>query len=138
MTSSNRTRPLSPHLSIWRWGPHMAVSILHRVTGSGMATVGAVLLVWWLVAAASGEAAYGGFIDTFTVKSGGLNILGYLFGIGLTLSLFQHMGSGIRHLVMDTGANFELKSNKMSAQLTWGFSILMTVIFWVVLLAGKN
>ena len=55
MSSSNRTRPLSPHLTIWRWGPHMAVSILHRATGSGMATVGAILLVWWLVALASGE-----------------------------------------------------------------------------------
>jgi len=137
MSSSNRTRPLSPHLTIWKWGPHMAVSILHRVTGSGMATVGAILLVWWLVSLASGPDAYARFVDTFTVSSGELNILGYLFGIGLTLSLFQHMGSGIRHLVMDTGANYELKSNKMSAQLTWGFSIIMTLIFWVALLAGK-
>lgn len=137
MSSSNRTRPLSPHLTIWKWGPHMAVSILHRVTGSGMATVGAILLVWWLVSLASGPDAYARFVDTFTVSSGELNILGYLFGIGLTLSLFQHMGSGIRHLVMDTGANYELKGNKMSAQLTWGFSIIMTLIFWVALLAGK-
>ena len=138
MSSSNRTRPLSPHLTIWKWGPHMAVSILHRVTGSGMATVGAILLVWWLVAMASGAEAYANFVDVFTVSSGGLNIIGYLVGIGLTYSVFQHMASGIRHLVMDTGANFELNSNKMSAQLTWGFAILMTVIFWVVLLVGKN
>ena len=39
-------RPLSPHLSIWKWGPHMLVSILHRVTGSGMATVGLAVLLW--------------------------------------------------------------------------------------------
>lgn len=138
MSSSNRNRPLSPHLTIWRWGPHMAVSIIHRVTGSGMATVGAILLVWWLVAAATGEEAYAGFLDTFTVQTGGLNILGYIVGIGLTLSVFQHMASGIRHLVMDTGANFELHGNKLSAQLTWGFSILMTLTFWVALLAGRN
>ena len=138
MSSSNRNRPLSPHLTIWRWGPHMAVSIIHRVTGSGMATVGAILLVWWLVALASGPDAYAVFRDTFTYEAGGLNILGYLFGIGLTLTLFQHMASGIRHLVMDTGANFELKGNKLSAQLTWGFSILMTVVFWVALMVGKN
>ena len=138
MSNSNRTRPLSPHLTIWRWGPHMTVSILHRVTGSGMATVGAMLMVWWLVAAASGEAAYAGFLDTFTVKSGGLNILGYLFGIGLTYSLFQHMGTGIRHFLMDTGANYELKSNKLSANLTWIFGIVMTVLFWAVLLMGGN
>ncbi|NNM76618.1 succinate dehydrogenase, cytochrome b556 subunit [Sphingomonas sp. ID1715] len=138
MSSSNRTRPLSPHLTIWRWGPHMAVSIMHRVTGSGMATVGAILLVWWLVALASGPDAYASFQDVFTYQSGGLNALGYLFGIGLTLTLFQHMASGIRHLVMDTGANFELKGNKRSAQLTWAFSIVMTLIFWVALLVGKN
>lgn len=138
MSSSNRTRPLSPHLTIWKWGPHMTVSILHRVTGSGLSTVGAVLLVWWLVALASGPDAYSGFLDTFTYQSGELNALGYLFAIGLTLTLFQHMGSGIRHLVMDTGANFELKGNKRSAMLTWVFSIVMTLIFWAVLLVGKN
>ena len=138
MSSSNRTRPLSPHLTIWKWGPHMAVSIIHRVTGSGMATVGAILLVWWLVALASGPDAYESFRDVFTYEAGGLNILGYLFGIGLTLTLFQHMASGIRHLVMDTGANFELKSNKRSAQLTWVFSVVMTLVFWAALLVGKN
>lgn len=115
----------------------MAVSIMHRVAGSGLATVGAVLLVWWLVALATGPEAYAGFVDTFTYEEGGLNILGYLFGIGLTLVLFQHMASGIRHLVLDTGANYELKGNKLSAQLTWGFSILMTLVFWVWQLAGK-
>jgi succinate dehydrogenase / fumarate reductase cytochrome b subunit len=136
--SSNRQRPLSPHLSIWRWGPGMATSILHRVTGSGMATVGAVLLVWWLAAAASGDAAYDGFIDTFTYKAGGLNILGYLFGIGLTLTFFQHMGSGIRHFFLDVGANYELKANKMSAQATWAFAILLTILFWGYLLGVKG
>jgi succinate dehydrogenase / fumarate reductase, cytochrome b subunit len=138
MSSSNRTRPLSPHLTIWRWGPHMAVSIMHRVTGSGMATVGAILLVWWLAAAASGEAAYARFIDMFTKSTGELNILGYLVGIGLSLVFFQHMASGVRHLVMDVGANFELKSNKRSAQLTWVFSVVATALFWAYLLGVKG
>lgn len=138
MSSSNRTRPLSPHLTIWRWGPHMAVSIMHRVTGSGMATVGAILLVWWLVAAASGEAAYGRFIGMFTTDTGSPNFFGYLFGIGLTLVFFQHMASGVRHLVMDVGANFELKSNKRSAQLTWVFSVVATILFWAYLLGVKG
>lgn len=138
MSSSNRTRPLSPHLTIWRWGPHMAVSIIHRVAGTGLATVGAILLVWWLVALASGEAAYAGFVDTFTYQDGGLNALGWLFGIGLTLTLFQHMASGVRHFFLDVGANYELKGNKLSAQATWVFSIAATIIFWVILLAGKN
>ncbi|HYZ49182.1 MAG TPA: succinate dehydrogenase, cytochrome b556 subunit [Sphingomonas sp.] len=138
MSSSNRTRPLSPHLTIWRWGPHMAVSILHRVTGSGMATVGAVLLVWWLAAMASGEAAYNGFLDVFTYHSGKLNALGYLFGIGLTATLFQHMGSGLRHFVLDTGAGYELKANKLSAQLTWVFAIVMTIIVWGYIIGVKG
>ena len=138
MSSSNRTRPLSQHLTIWRWGPHMAVSIMHRVTGSGMATVGAILLVWWLVAAASGEAAYGRFIGMFTTDTGSPNFFGYLFGIGLTLVFFQHMASGVRHLVMDVGANFELKSNKRSAQLTWAFSVVATILFWAYLLGVKG
>lgn len=138
MSSSKRTRPLSPHLGIYHWGPHMTVSILHRVTGGGLATVGAILLVWWLVAAGSGEAAYNGFLDTFTVKSGALNILGYVFGIGLTLTLFQHMGSGIRHLVTDTGANYELKGNRRSARLTWVFAIVMTIIVWGYIIGVKG
>lgn len=130
----NAARPLSPHLGIWKWGPSMAVSIVHRVTGSGMATVGTVLFVWWLVALASGPAAYAAFIDLFTYHSGDLNAAGYLFGIGLTLAFFQHMASGVRHLFMDAGANFELKGNKTSALATFAFSILATAAFWIVLL----
>ena len=89
----------------------MAVSIVHRATGSGMATVGTILLVWWLSAMASGPAAYAAFLDLFTLKSGALNIAGYIVGVGLTLSFFQHMASGVRHLFLDAGANFELGAN---------------------------
>ena len=64
----------------------MAVSIVHRATGTGMATVGTFLFVWWLSAMASGPAAYGAFVDLFTLSSGKLNIAGYIFGIGLSLS----------------------------------------------------
>ena len=138
MSSSNRTRPLSPHLTIWRWGPHMAVSIMHRAAGVGMATVGAILLVWWLVAAASGEAAYAGFVETFTYKDGSLNILGYLFGIGLTAAFFQHMSNGIRHFFMDVGANYELKGNKRSAQATRVFLAIATILYWGYLLGVKG
>ena len=48
------SRPLSPHLTIWRWGPHMLVSILHRITGSALTVAGLALLTWWLLAIASG------------------------------------------------------------------------------------
>lgn len=132
-------RPKAPHLFAgplaihYRWSPAMLVSILHRATGSGMATVGALLLVWWLAAIAGGAKAYAGFVDTFTLANGSLNILGWIVGVGLTISLFQHMMSGIRHLVLDTGAAFELKANRNLAVLTMLFSVLLTLVFWLYL-----
>ena len=133
MASRNPARPLSPHLQIWRWGPHMLVSILHRATGSGMATVGALLLVWWLAALAGGAESYAAFQDVFTTDAGSLNLLGVVSGVGLTLSLFQHMMSGLRHLVLDTGAGYELKANKTWAMLTMVAAVALTAIFWLVL-----
>lgn len=133
-TARNAARPLSPHLQIWKWGPHMLVSILHRVTGSGMATVGTVLLVWWLAAAASGADAYNGFLGWFT---GPLAPLGYVLGVGLTWAFFQHMANGVRHLFMDLGANFELKANRASAIATMVFAVLATAAFWAYLCWGR-
>lgn len=133
MASRNPARPLSPHLQIWRWGPHMLVSILHRATGSGMATVGTALLVWFLAAIAGGAESYATFRDVFTTDSGNLNIIGYVIGIGLTACLFQHMMTGIRHLVLDLGAGFELKTNKRYAVLTMVASVTLTVLFWLYL-----
>ncbi len=133
MASRNPARPLSPHLQIYKWGPHMLVSILHRATGSGMATVGTGLLVWWLAAIAGGAESYATFIDVFTTDTGALNVIGYVIGIGLTLSLFQHMMTGIRHLVLDTGAGYELKRNKMGALATMVASVTLTLVFWLYL-----
>lgn len=134
----NEARPLSPHLGIWKWGPGMTVSIVHRATGTGMALVGASLLVWWLVGLASGEAIYAGFVDTFTYQSGKLNALGWLFGVGLSLAFFQHMASGVRHLFLDVGTNFELKGNKTSAIVTFIVALTATVAFWLVILEKLN
>ncbi len=133
MASRNPARPLSPHLQVYKWGPHMLVSILHRATGSGMATVGTGLLVWWLAAIAGGAESYATFRDVFTTDTGALNILGYVIGIGLTLSLFQHMMTGIRHFVLDTGAGYELKRNKMGALATMVASVALTIVFWLYL-----
>ena len=128
-------RPLSPHLSIWKWGPHMTVSILHRVTGDGMATVGTFVLVWWLAAIAGGEKSYATFHFVFGEFLHGA--LGYLFGVGLTLSFFQHLASGIRHFVLDTGAGYELKGNRRGSMATFVFSIFATAAFWAYLLGMK-
>lgn len=111
----------------------MLASILHRVTGDGMATVGAALLVWWLAAIAAGGQAYATFISVFAQPDGHLNPLGWVVGVGLTFSLFQHMMSGIRHLVLDTGAAFELKTNRLLAILTFVCSTLLTIGFWLYL-----
>ncbi|KQM63348.1 succinate dehydrogenase [Sphingomonas sp. Leaf17] len=137
MATRPKARPLSPHLGIWKWGPHMLVSILHRATGVGMALVGLPLLTWWLAAIATGGEAYATFVDVFTVSGGGLNIIGYLVGIGLTLALFQHMMTGLRHFVLDTGAGYELKINRMFAMLTMVASVVLTAAFWAYIVGVR-
>lgn len=131
MATRTTTRPLSPHLQVWRWGPHMTVSILHRATGDGMATVGTILFVWWLAALAGGAESYATFLDVFTRDTGALNPLGWIIAVGLTLSLFQHMMTGIRHFFMDAGAGFELRTNKAWAMATMVAAVTLTVAYWL-------
>jgi succinate dehydrogenase / fumarate reductase, cytochrome b subunit len=99
MTRANR--PLSPHLGIYRMYLSMAMSITHRITGCGLA-LGAVLVVWWFLAAATSA-------DYFATVDGLLT--SWIGGLVLILSLaalWYHFFNGIRHLVWDTGAAFEL------------------------------
>ncbi|KQM96538.1 succinate dehydrogenase, cytochrome b556 subunit [Sphingomonas sp. Leaf25] len=130
-----KNRPTSPHLQVWRWGPNMLVSILHRATGVAMGTVGLALFVWWLAALSGGEDSYARFLSWFT---GPLAPVGYLFGIGLSYALFQHVGNGVRHFFMDVGANFELKGNRQSAIATIVFGVAATVLLWAWLIVGKQ
>lgn len=133
----NLARPLSPHLSIWRWGPHMLVSILHRATGTALAIGGGILLVWWLVALAGGEAAYARFVDLMSSdRSGRLNLIPAVVLIGLTWSFFQHLCSGVRHLLLDTGAGYALKINKAGAMATMVVAAALTVLVWGGILTG--
>jgi succinate dehydrogenase / fumarate reductase cytochrome b subunit len=119
-----RERPLSPHLTIWRWGPNMVVSILHRITGMGLSIVGLAVLTWWLMAIAGGSDAYSSFAGAAT------HWLGKIVLIGLTWAFFQHLFSGIRHLLMDTGMGYELKANKAGANATIVGSIIATALVW--------
>jgi succinate dehydrogenase / fumarate reductase cytochrome b subunit len=128
----NPSRPLSPHLTIWKWGPHMLVSILNRISGAGLATVGAIVLVWWLVAAASSADAY----RTFT--SWATSWIGILVGVGLSWAFFQHTLGGLRHLVMDIGAGFELRSNKFWANMTLAGTLFLTALFWFLVVVVKG
>ena len=130
--SRPRVRPLSPHLSIWKWRVHMTVSILHRATGQAMAFGGVVLFLWWLVAAATGPDAYATFHRAAT------GWFGILIGVGLTWVFFQHMMSGIRHLVMDTGAALEIHASKTFATLTIVAAVVLTALTWGVIALTKG
>ena len=130
--ASTRSRPLSPHLTIWRWGPHMVVSILHRATGIALSLAGLAVLTWWLTALVDGTDAYATFTKVATSP------IGLIVLIGLTWSFFQHLLSGIRHLTMDTGAAFDLGINRLFAVMTIAGSLFLTALTWYVLMGvGK-
>ena len=120
-------RPLSPHLSIWKWGPAMLVSILHRVTGDGMAFVALPVLLWWLGALASGPAAY----ETFTWAA--TSIPGYVVLVGISWAFFNHLSSGIRHFVLDIGAGYEVDANNRWSVVTIVGAIILTAAFWAAI-----
>ncbi|QNM83852.1 succinate dehydrogenase, cytochrome b556 subunit [Sphingomonas sabuli] len=119
-----RERPLSPHLTIWRWGPHMVVSILHRITGAGLSVVGLAVLAWWLMALAGSGDDYAAFQQHAT------SWYGLLVLAGLTWAFFQHTFSGLRHLLMDTGQGFELRANKAGAVATIVLGLFATALVW--------
>jgi succinate dehydrogenase / fumarate reductase, cytochrome b subunit len=106
----------------------MVVSILHRATGVALSFAGLGILTWWLFAIAKGPDAYESFTKAATQP------LGLVVLVGITWSFFQHLLSGIRHLVMDSGAGFELGVNKTFAILTIVGSLLLTAALWFYLL----
>lgn len=139
-------RPLSPHLQVWKWGPAMAVSILHRVSGNGLALVGLALLLWWLGALAGGEDSYQAFqgwvwADLFKLEWSGfgsivaslVKIALKLSVIGVTWALFTHMASGLRHFVLDIGAGYELSRNAAWSLFTPLAGLALTVLFWTAI-----
>jgi succinate dehydrogenase / fumarate reductase cytochrome b subunit len=130
--AEHRARPLSPHLSIWRWGPHMVVSILHRVTGGALTVAGLAVLTWWLLALADSSKAYADFTKLAT------GWVGLVVLVGLSWAYFQHLLSGIRHLFTDAGEAFELKVNKTSAIATIVGSLLLTGALWFYILGGAQ
>jgi succinate dehydrogenase / fumarate reductase cytochrome b subunit len=126
----NPNRPLSPHLTVWKWGPHMLVSILHRFTGAGLAIVGGAALVWWLSAAAAGPEAYADFTGWAT------HWVGIVIAVGLSWAFFQHTLTGLRHFALDLGAGYELKTNKFWSVMTLVGGIVLTAALWAYILRG--
>jgi len=113
MADVNRgKRPLSPHISIYRTEINMITSILNRITGAGM-MLAAVLIVWWLLAAATSE-AYFDFVNGILTSWLGLIVM-----FGSLWALWFHFLGGLRHLVMDFGYGYELKSVDF-----WGWAIV--------------
>lgn len=110
----------------------MAASILHRVSGSGLSIVGLAVLTWWLVALAKGGEAFADF------SAAAAHPLGLVVLIGLTWAFFQHLLTGIRHLIMDTGAAFDLGLNKTLAVLAMIGAIVLTAATWFYLLGGRS
>lgn len=122
MADVNRgNRPLSPHLSIYRMAITMLVSILNRITGAGMA-LAAILIVWWLMAAASG-AEYFASVDGFLTSWFGLLIL-----VGSLWALWFHFLGGLRHLFMDFGLGYEIKTVNMTGWIVVIGSFVLTLI----------
>ena len=102
----------------------MALSIVHRATGIAL-YVGTLLLAWWLIAAASGPAAYG-HLQAFTGS-----IIGRLIVFGYTWALMHHMLGGIRHLIWDLGHGFsETERDWLSLASAVG-SVSLTLLLWV-------
>lgn len=118
-------RPLSPHLSIYRWPITMTLSILHRMTGVAL-SLGLIVFVVWLEAIAFEAVSY----DRFTAFVASLP--GQLLFIGWSFAFFFHLGNGVRHLFWDVGMGFEKSQANASAWAVIIFSVAMTALYWLL------
>lgn len=109
----------------------MVMSIVHRITGVGL-YLGTILLVWWLIAAASGPSYFNYVNDIFASWFGRLVLFGY------TWALLHHMLGGMRHFIWDTGRGFSEKSREGLAKLTLVGSIVLTILVWVIAYWAKG
>lgn len=128
MSNPKFDRPLSPFMN-YRWQYTNTLSILNRITGIAL-TVGLLLFVYWLVAAARGPAAYA---DAQTVFAHPITIV---LLIGFSFAFFYHLLNGVRHLVWDVGHGFEKSTARASGWLVFGGSIVLTAFLWFLLVRG--
>ena len=128
---SSPQRPLSPHLQIYSWQLTSVLSILHRITGIAL-SVGTLLLVYWIIAAAAGQ-------ETFAAAQEFMgSILGRLLLFGWTLAFFYHLANGIRHLVWDTGRGFELRTVYASGWVVVIATVALSLIAWIAGYASRG
>lgn len=114
------SRPISPHLTVWRWQLSAIMSILHRITGVAMA-FGSMLIVWWFLSVARGGDAFEMVDGILTSWVGGLIMIGFLW------ALWYHFCNGIRHLVWDAGFAFELDNVEKSGVIVLAASAALTI-----------
>ena len=123
--SKTKSRPLSPHLQIYRPMLSMTMSIMHRITGVGLA-VGMIGLVWWFKAASISD-SYFDLVQEFFYHWFGRLVL-----FGFTWTLMHHMLGGLRHFIWDTGRGFELKTVEWLVRANVVGSVLLTILIWVI------
>lgn len=116
-------RPLSPHLQVYTPQLTSILSIMNRVTGLAV-SAGTLLLVWWLVAAASGPGAFER-VQSFIGSPIGLFML-----FGWTASLFYHFFGGLRHLAWDFGYGYDLPQTHASGWAAIIAAVIATVLTW--------
>ena len=121
-------RPLSPHIQIYRWHVSSLVSISHRITGI-INIIAITLICLWVSLIFISENNYEMINSLLSSKIGKFIIL------GLTWSFSFQILSEIRHLIMDLGYGFELKTSKITGLLVMFGSLILTVIFYMI---GKN
>ncbi|MGE4313863.1 MAG: succinate dehydrogenase, cytochrome b556 subunit [Pseudobdellovibrionaceae bacterium] len=124
-----KERPLSPHLGIYRPQMTSMLSILHRITGVAL-SVGILMVVWLLVAAATGPEAYDDFMGFATSPFGQILLFGW------TVALFYHLCNGVRHLIWDTGRLFKLKNAYAAGYVVLIATALLTAWVWCPFFRG--
>lgn len=117
-------RPLSPHLQVYRPQITSMLSIVHRLTGVALAG-GALLLTYWLTAAAYGPEAFA-YAQAFFGSWFGRLVL-----FGMTFALFYHLCNGLRHLAWDAGWGFEMPALRASGMVMVASAVLLTLATWI-------
>ena len=128
-SQATRERPLSPHLTIYRWPVTMMTSITHRATGIAL-SVGALILAWWLVCISNGPEGWQSFhaiMDT---------IPGLIVLFGITWSLCYHFFSGLRHLAWDLGYGFQKQVAERNSVIVFALSFLAALAIFAIVWTG--
>jgi succinate dehydrogenase / fumarate reductase cytochrome b subunit len=123
---NSRGRPLSPHLSIYRWPVTMTLSILHRASGVAL-SLGFILLTVWLHSAAEGGETHER-LAALLRSIGGRVVL-----VGLSFAFFYHLTNGVRHLIWDLGYGFEIRQANTSSWVVILSTLALTLLYWLVL-----